>query len=72
MRLVEKHAGIMARKMASHPITGLVQAKRAINHAMETGLAAALRYDTGAWVGCMHSEAWRAKQEGFRNKERKA
>ncbi|MDB5902829.1 MAG: enoyl-CoA hydratase/carnithine racemase [Betaproteobacteria bacterium] len=68
--LVEAMA--MARKMASYPMTGLVQAKRAINHAMETGLTAGLRYDTEAWIGCMHSEEWRAKLEGFKNKERKA
>ena len=62
----------MARKMASYPMTGLVQAKRAINHAMEGGLTAGLRYDTEAWLGCMHSNEWRAKLEGFANKERKA
>jgi enoyl-CoA hydratase/carnithine racemase len=62
----------MARRMASYPLSGLVQAKRAINHAMETGLTAGLRYDTEAWIGCMHSEEWRAKLEGFNNGERKA
>ena len=62
----------MARRMASYPTTGLVQAKRAINHAMETGLTAGLRYDNEAWIGCMHSDEWRAKLEGFTTKERKA
>ena len=62
----------MARKMASYPMVGLVQAKRAINQAMETGLTAGLRFDNEAWVGCMHSDEWKAKLEGFKNKERKA
>lgn len=61
-----------AKKMASYPMTGLVQAKRAINQAMETGLTGGLRYDAEAWIGCMHSDEWRAKLEGFKNKERKA
>ena len=70
-RVVDE-AMTMARKMASFPATGLVQAKRAINHAMEAGLTAGLRYDAEAWVGCMHSNEWRAKLEEFKNKERKA
>jgi enoyl-CoA hydratase/carnithine racemase len=62
----------MARRMAAYPVTGLVQAKRAINHAMEAGLSAGLRYDTEAWIACMHSEEWRTKLEEFKNKGRKA
>lgn len=68
--LVEAMA--MARKMASYPSIGLVQAKRALNQAMETGLTAGLRYDAEAWIGCMHSQEWKAKLEQFKNKERKA
>ena len=62
----------MARKIASFPMTGVVQAKRAINQAMETGLNSGLRYDAEAWIGCMHSDEWKAKLDEFRKKERKA
>ncbi len=62
----------MARKMATFPATGLVQAKRALNHSMEAGLAAGLRFDTEAWVACMHSDEWKQKLEGFTRNERKA
>jgi hypothetical protein len=49
-----------------------MQAKRALNQAMETTLTAGLRYDTEAWVGCMHSDEWRDKLGGFVRKERKS
>jgi enoyl-CoA hydratase/carnithine racemase len=69
---VLEEAMTMARKIASYPSTGLMQAKRAINQSMEIGLTAGLRYDTEAWVGCMHSEEWKQKLQGFVDKERKA
>ena len=31
-----------------------------------------LRFDNEAWVGCMHSDEWKAKLDGFVKKERKA
>jgi enoyl-CoA hydratase/carnithine racemase len=61
-----------ARRMATFPSLGLVQAKRAINHSMEAGLAAGLRFDAEAWVACMHSDEWKQKLEGFARNERKA
>ena len=70
-RVVEE-AMEMARRIASYPSTGVVQAKRALNHAMEAGLAAGLRFDTEAWVACMHSDEWKQKLEGFARNERKA
>jgi hypothetical protein len=51
---------------------GVIQAKRALNQAMEVGLTAGLRYDVEAWVGCMHSDEWREKLGGFVRKERKS
>jgi len=62
----------MALRIASFPATGVAQAKRALNHSMEAGLAAGLRFDTEAWVACMHSDEWKQKLEGFARNERKA
>ncbi len=62
----------MARKIASYPSIGVIQAKRALNQSMETGLTAGLRYDVEAWVGCMHSDEWKEKLGGFVRKERKS
>ena len=62
----------MARKIASYPSVGAVQAKRALNQSMETPLAAGLRFDVEAWVGCMHSDEWKEKLAGFVRKERKS
>jgi enoyl-CoA hydratase/carnithine racemase len=62
----------IARRIASFPPTGVAQAKRALNHAMDAGLAAGLRFDTEAWVACMHSDEWKQKLEGFARHERKA
>ena len=70
-RVVEE-AMEMARRIASYPSTGVVQAKRALNHSMEAGLTAGLRFDTDAWVACMHSDEWKQKLEGFARNERKA
>ena len=70
-RVVEE-AMEMARRIASYPSTGVVQAKRALNHSMEAGLTAGLRFDTEAWVACMHSDEWKQKLEGFARNERKA
>jgi len=69
---VLEEAMTMARKIASYPSTGVIQAKRAINQSMETGLTAGLRFDNEAWVGCMHSDEWKQKLQGFVDKERKA
>lgn len=69
---VMEEAMAMARKIASHPSVGVVQAKRAMNQAMEVGLSAGLRYDVEAWVGCMHSDEWKEKLAGFVRKERKS
>ena len=62
----------MARKVASYPSAGVVQAKRAINQAQETALGAGLRYDNEAWIGCMHSDEWKQRLDGFVRKDRKA
>ena len=62
----------MARKIASYPSVGVVQAKRALNQSMETPLASGLRFDVEAWVGCMHSNEWKEKLAGFVRKERKS
>jgi enoyl-CoA hydratase/carnithine racemase len=62
----------MARRIAAFPPTGVVQAKRALNHSMEAGLAAGLRFDTEAWIACMHSDEWKQKLEAFARNERKA
>lgn len=70
-RVLDEAMGV-ARAMAVHPLVGLVQAKRALNQAMETGLAAGLRYDTEAWIACMHSDEWKEKLRGFTGGERKA
>ena len=40
--------------------------------AFGTGLAAGLRYDTEAWIACMHSDEWKEKLRGFTGGERKA
>jgi enoyl-CoA hydratase/carnithine racemase len=69
---VMEEAMAMARKIASYPSVGVMQAKRALNQAMEVGLAAGLRYDVEAWVGCMHSDEWKEKLGGFVRKERKS
>ena len=69
---VMDEAMAMARKIASHPAVGVMQAKRALNQSMETGLSAGLRYDMEAWVGCMHSDEWKEKLGGFVRKERKS
>ena len=62
----------MARKIASYPSIGVIQAKRALNQSMEVGLTAGLRFDVEAWVGCMHSDEWKEKLGGFVRKERKS
>lgn len=69
---VMDEAMAMARKIASHPSIGVVQAKRALNQSMEVGLTAGLRFDVEAWVGCMHSNEWKEKLGGFVRKERKS
>jgi len=69
---VMDEAMAMARKIASHPSIGVIQAKRALNQSMETGLTAGLRYDVEAWVGCMHSDEWKERLGGFVRKERKS
>jgi enoyl-CoA hydratase/carnithine racemase len=69
---VMDEAMAMARKIASHPAVGVMQAKRALNQSMETGLSAGLRYDMEAWVGCMHSDEWKDKLGAFVRKERKS
>jgi len=62
----------MAKKIASYPSIGVIQAKRALNHSMEVGMTAGLRFDVEAWVGCMHSDEWKEKLAGFVRKERKS
>ena len=69
---VMDEAMAMAKKIASYPSIGVIQAKRALNQAMETSLAAGLRYDVEAWVGCMHSDEWKERLGGFVRKERKS
>jgi methylglutaconyl-CoA hydratase len=69
---VMEEAMAMAKKIASYPSIGVIQAKRALNQAMETSLAAGLRYDVEAWVGCMHSDEWKERLGGFVRKERKS
>jgi enoyl-CoA hydratase/carnithine racemase len=69
---VMDEAMVMARKIASYPSIGVIQAKRALNQSMETGLTAGLRFDVEAWVGCMHSDEWKEKLGGFVRKERKS
>lgn len=69
---VMEEAMTMARRIASYPSIGIVQAKRALNQSMEVGLSAGLKYDVEAWVGCMHSDEWREKLAGFVRKERKS
>ncbi len=69
---VLEEAMAMARKIASYPSIGVIQAKRALNQSMETGLTPGLRYDIEAWVGCMHSDEWKEKLGGFVRKERKS
>ena len=48
------------------------QLAAALNQSMETSLAAGLRFDLEAWVGCMHSDEWKEKLGGFVRKERKS
>jgi len=69
---VMEEAMAMAKKIASHPSVGVIQAKRALNQSMETSLAAGLRFDLEAWIGCMHSDEWRQKLAGFVRRERKS
>lgn len=69
---VMDEAMAMAKKIASYPSIGVIQAKRAMNQAMEVGLTAGLRFDVEAWVGCMHSDEWKEKLGGFVRKERKS
>jgi enoyl-CoA hydratase len=69
---VMEEAMALARKIAASPSVGVVQAKRAINQSMEVGVNAGLKYDIEAWITCMHSDEWKAKLEGFVNKERKS
>jgi enoyl-CoA hydratase/carnithine racemase len=69
---VMDEAMAMARKIASYPSIGVIQAKRALNQSMEVGLTPGLRFDVEAWVGCMHSDEWKEKLGGFVRKERKS
>ena len=69
---VMEEAMAMAKKIASYPMVGVVQSKRALNQAMEVGLHAGLKYDVEAWVACMHSDEWKEKLGGFVRKERKS
>jgi len=69
---VMPEAMAMARKIASYPSVGVIQAKRALNQAMETPLTSGLRFDLEAWIGCMHSDEWKEKLGGFVRKERKS
>ena len=69
---VMDEAMAMAGKIASHPSIGVVQAKRALNQSMETGITAGLRFDVEAWVACMHSDEWKERLGGFVRKERKS
>lgn len=69
---VHDEAMAMAKKIASYPSIGVIQAKRALNQSMETGLTAGLRFDVEAWVGCMHSDEWKERLGGFVRKERKS
>lgn len=69
---VMDEAMAMARKIASYPSIGVIQAKRALNQSMEVGMTAGLRFDVEAWVGCMHSDEWKERLGGFVRKERKS
>ncbi len=69
---VMDEAMAMAKKIASYPSIGVIQAKRALNQSMEVGLHAGLRFDVEAWVGCMHSDEWKERLGGFVRKERKS
>lgn len=69
---VMDEAMAMAKKIAAYPSIGVIQAKRALNQSMETGLTAGLRFDVEAWVGCMHSDEWKERLGGFVRKERKS
>jgi enoyl-CoA hydratase/carnithine racemase len=69
---VVDEAMTMAKKIASYPSVGVVQAKRAMNQSLETALSAGLRFDLEAWIGCMHSDEWKQKLDGFVRKERKS
>jgi enoyl-CoA hydratase/carnithine racemase len=61
----------LARRIAANPSIGVVQSKAAMNQSEEVGLTAGLRFDNQAWVGCMHSDEWKSKLDGFVKKERK-
>ena len=66
---VMDEAMAMARQIASHPAIGVIQAKRALNQAMETPLAAGLRYDLEAWaslhaLGRVEGKAGRLRAQG--------
>jgi enoyl-CoA hydratase/carnithine racemase len=69
---VMDEAMAMAKKIASYPSIGVIQAKRALNQSMEVGMTAGLRFDVEAWVGCMHSDEWKERLAGFVRKERKS
>ena len=69
---VMDEAMAIAKKIASYPSIGVIQAKRALNQSMEVGLTAGLRFDVEAWVGCMHSDEWKERLGGFVRKERKS
>lgn len=69
---VMDEAMAMAKKIASYPSIGVIQAKRALNQSMEVGMTAGLRFDVEAWVGCMHSDEWKERLGGFVRKERKS
>ena len=62
----------MALRIAANPSIGVVQSKSAMNQSQEVGLTPGLRFDNEAWVGCMHSDEWKAKLDGFVKGERKA
>ena len=69
---VMDEAMAMAKKIASYPSIGVIQAKRALNQSMEVGMTAGLKFDVEAWVGCMHSDEWKERLGGFVRKERKS
>ncbi len=69
---VMDEAMALAKKIASYPSIGVIQAKRALNQSMEVGMTAGLKFDVEAWVGCMHSDEWKERLGGFVRKERKS
>ena len=62
----------LAKKIAANPSIGVIQSKSALNQSQEVGLTAGLKFDNEAWAGCMHSDQWKAKLDGFVKGERKA